>query len=81
MNNGDEKKKPSGIASGLAGIAFISQLGMTIITPIILGALVGNWIDGKLGTGMIFFLIFFILGIATGIYGAYKLIKTIDKKI
>ncbi|MDD4564472.1 MAG: AtpZ/AtpI family protein [Eubacteriales bacterium] len=79
-NNGNEKKKLSGIASGLVTIAFISQLGMTIITPIILGALAGHWLDVKMGTGIIFFLILFCLGIAGGIYGAYKLIKTIEKK-
>lgn len=79
-NNGDGKKPPSGIVSGLVTIAFISQLGMTIITPIILGALAGHWLDGKLGTGIIFFLILFCLGIAAGIYGSYKLIKTIEKK-
>lgn len=82
MSNGkeDEKKKTSPVASGLTTIAFVSQLGMSIVTPIVLGAIVGHWLDGKLGTGIIFFLILFCLGIAGGIFNAYKLIMTIDKK-
>jgi ATP synthase protein I len=82
MSNGnrDEKKKPSAIASGLTTIAFVSQLVMSIITPIVLGALAGHWLDGKLGTGIIFFLTLFCLGIAGGIFNAYKLINTIEKK-
>jgi Uncharacterized protein conserved in bacteria len=68
----DDKKKNSSFNSVLEAFAFIPQISFTIVTPIILGALAGHWLDGKLGTGMIFLLILLCLGIAGGFYGAYR---------
>lgn len=76
----NEKKNKSGLSSGLEALTLISQLGLSIAIPIVLGAVAGHWLDGKLGTGMIFFLILLCLGIAGGFVGAYRQIVTVSKK-
>lgn len=78
--NKDEKKNKSQAESGLEALALFSQLGLTMALPILLGALAGHWIDGKLGTGMIFFILLLCLGIAGGIVGAYRQIMLVTKK-
>lgn len=75
----DEKRK-SGMGAGLADLALVSQLGFAIAGPIVLGAVAGHWLDGKLGTGMIFFLILLCLGIVGGFVGAYQQIIMVTKK-
>ncbi len=75
-----ENKNTAGIGSGLEAFALISQLGMTLALPIVLGAVAGNWLDERLGTGMIFFLILLFLGIAGGLAGAYRLIADVGKR-
>lgn len=78
MSQKGEKK--AGFESGLEALALISQLGLTIGIPIVLGAVAGHWLDGKLGTGMIFFLVLLLLGIAGGFAGAYRQIIVIGKR-
>lgn len=68
-------------SSGLDAITLCSQLGLTIAVPIILGMLGGNWLDKKLGTGHVFFLILLTLGIVAGFVSAYRQVMgTIGKK-
>lgn len=74
MTDRNEKR---GMSSGLDAFALVSQLGLTIAIPIILGAVCGHWLDEKLGTGMIFFLILICLGIAGGFISAYHQIRKI----
>ena len=76
----NEKKNKSGMGSGLEALTLITQLGLTIAVPIVLGAVAGHWLDGKFGTGMIFFLTLLCLGIAGGFVGAYRQIITVGKK-
>lgn len=78
--SGNEKKNKSSMSSGLEALTLITQLGLTIAVPIVLGAVAGHWLDGKFGTGMIFFLILMCLGIAGGFVGAYRQIITVGKK-
>ncbi len=79
--NDKEKAKAgtSSSSSGLGPLVMISQLGLTTVTPIVLGAVAGHWLDGKFGTGMIFFLILLCLGIAGGFISAYRQIMTVVK--
>jgi F0F1-type ATP synthase assembly protein I len=80
MAKKDEEKKKTAMSASLESLTLISQLGLTIATPIVLGALAGHWIDGKLGTGTIFFLILLCLGIAGGVTGAYRLVMLVAKQ-
>lgn len=45
-------------------LTLVSQLGFNMITPILLCTLFGVFIDEKLGTSPIFFIILMILGVA-----------------
>ncbi|MDD3168049.1 MAG: AtpZ/AtpI family protein [Eubacteriales bacterium] len=75
----EEKNKKTGANAGLEALTLLTQLGLTMAIPIVLGAVAGHWIDGKLGTGMIFLLILLCLGIAGGIIGAYRQIMLVTK--
>lgn len=67
-------------STGYEALVLITQLGLTLATPIVLGAVAGHWIDGKLGTNMIFLVILVVFGVAAGIMGAYSQITSVIKK-
>jgi ATP synthase protein I len=83
-NSGGDKRqednKKSAIGSSLEALAIIPQVSLSIAIPIVLGAWAGHWIDQKLGTGIIFFLILLFVGIASGFYGAYSQIKMFSRR-
>ena len=56
-------------------LALMGQLGLTIAIPIVLGAIVGNFLDGTLHTSHFILLFGLLLGLISGIYGAYRLFK------
>ncbi|WP_077369529.1 AtpZ/AtpI family protein [Anaerosalibacter sp. Marseille-P3206] len=65
----------------LIGLAYITQVGLSIVTPIILGAYLGNWLDRKFHTDMIFSIVFIIIGTLAGFLNLFKLgPKNPDKK-
>jgi F0F1-type ATP synthase assembly protein I len=49
----------------MKGIALITQIGITIISTILIALFVGKKLDEWLGTGLIFTLIFLLLGVVT----------------
>lgn len=57
----------------LKNLALITQIGLSVITPIILGVYLGQFIDNKLGTNGIFSIIFIILGAGGGFMNIFKL--------
>lgn len=56
-------------------LALVTVLGFAIGVPIVLGAVVGNYLDRRYGGRGIIFAVFFILGLATGLYNGYRLLK------
>ena len=56
-------------------LSLITQIGLSIITPILLGVYLGNFIDQKLETEMIFTLIFILLGAGAGFLNLLKIAK------
>ncbi|WP_170142927.1 AtpZ/AtpI family protein [Thermosporothrix hazakensis] len=54
----------------------VGQLGFTIAIPIALLALLGYWVDGRFHTAPLFILLGLLLGLISGIFGAYRLLKT-----
>ena len=50
----------------------ILKIGFTAIFSILVGFLIGLYIDSRLGTKMVFTIVFLLLGIAGGYYAAYK---------
>lgn len=57
----------------LGNLALITQVGLSIITPILLGVYLGMFIDKKVGTEGAFAIIFIILGAIAGFMNIFKL--------
>lgn len=49
----------------MKNVALITQIGVTIISTILIALLIGKKLDEWLGTGVIFTLIFILLGISS----------------
>ena len=64
----------------LKNLALVSQIGISIITPILLGVYLGNFIDKKLGTNGVFAIILIIVGAAAGFLNIFKLTGSNDKR-
>ncbi len=54
-------------------LSLITQVGLSSITPLLMGVYIGNLIDKKIGKQGVFSIILLILGAMTGIYNIYKL--------
>ncbi|PRX35766.1 putative F0F1-ATPase subunit (Ca2+/Mg2+ transporter) [Orenia metallireducens] len=63
----------------LKALALLSQVGISIIIPIIICVWFGNKLDQWLGTNAIFLIIFTILGVITGFRSAYRLLMSTEK--
>lgn len=61
-----------------ASLALVGQLGLTIAIPIALGAIGGNFLDGFTHTRPLFVLFGLLLGLISGIYGAYRLLTKVS---
>ena len=61
--------------TGLENLILITQLGLNVVTPVLLCVVLGNWIDKK--TGLHTVLIFLILGVLSGGLSAYKMAQRI----
>jgi ATP synthase protein I len=57
-------------------LALITQLGITMVGSIVLGLLLGLWLDSHFGTKPWATLIFSLIGIGAGTFGVYRLIAT-----
>ncbi len=54
-------------------LALVSQIGISMILPIIGGVFFGNLLDNKLGTGSIFLIIFLLIGVGTSFLTLFKI--------
>ena len=75
---GDKGK--SSIDMGLEALGFVFQLGLTMAVPILLGVLLGNWLDRQFDAGKIFFFLLAGLGVFLGFYIAYRQIIPSKKR-
>jgi ATP synthase protein I len=64
------KKPPPSVWESLA---LVGQLGFTIAVPLVLGTILGNYLDGITHQKILFLLLGLLLGLIVGIYGAYRL--------
>ena len=62
----------------LKNLALVSQIGFTIITPILLGVYIGTKLDKWLKTSAIFLTIFIVMGVISGFLNAYKIIAKLN---
>lgn len=59
-------------------LGLVTQIGLTIVFAALIGALIGLFLDGKLGTKIIFTLLFILVGAAAGVWSAYQQIIKLD---
>lgn len=57
----------------LRNIALISQVGFSMIAPILVGVYLGQFIDRKVGTKGIFTIVLIIIGVGGGFVNLFKL--------
>jgi len=66
--SGAERPEPSlGARLGQIGV-----LGWSIIVPILIGLVIGRWMDRALGTGIVFSAALIMVGAAIGLWSAWK---------
>ncbi len=71
------KKPPLTVWEALGAFA---GLGFTIVVPIAVLAIGGNYLDGQIHTNHLFFLLGLLLGLISGIYGAYRLMSRVFQR-
>lgn len=59
--------------------SLITQLGISMIVPIIGCIFIGKWLDTKFGTNIIFLVIFTILGVGAAFRTLYTMVSNIFK--
>ena len=69
-NRYKKKTEPEGLGIGM-------KISLDLISPIIVGILIGLGFDKIFSTKPIFFLIFLLLGIITGFIGVIKSMKSL----
>ena len=68
------KKPPPNIWQSLGALA---GLGFTIAVPITIGTIAGSYLDSFTHTKPLFLLLGLLLGLISGVYGAYRLISRV----
>ncbi len=70
QNRFKKKPEPKGLGIGM-------KIGLDLISPIVVGILIGLGFDKIFSTKPIFFLIFLLLGIITGFISVIKSMKSL----
>lgn len=63
-----------------ARVAVIGTLGWSVSLPPVGGALLGHWIDRKLGGGVVFALLGLLLGAVAGAYALWRLWGDVNER-
>ncbi len=72
------KEKPP-LPSLWGSLGSLFGMGFTLAIPIVFFAILGGYLDGLMHTRPLFILLGLLLGLTTGIYGAYRLFKNFLK--
>lgn len=64
----------------LKNLAYLTQVAFIMLTPIIGGVYLGNWLDEKMNTSPWILLIAIILGVGTAFMSLFKFVMTVTKK-
>ncbi|MEJ1995888.1 MAG: AtpZ/AtpI family protein [Limibacillus sp.] len=67
-----ERWETEGERSLWKNLSMIGALGWLIVTPTLLGILVGSWLDRMLGSGIFFTGSFIFLGVSLGCFLAWR---------
>ncbi len=63
-----------------SGLSMLSNIGYSVLAPILVGLYIGGLIDDKVGTGGIFRVIFIVLGAAAGMLNIFKITEKYTKR-
>ncbi len=55
-------------------LVYLTQIGISMIIPILGGLFIGKFIDEKMGTTSIFMLTFIVLGVVVAFMNVYKMV-------
>lgn len=58
----------------MSTLSLVTQLGVTVVTALVLSLLLGLWLDSRLGTRPLLTLTFSLFGILIGTVGVYRLV-------
>jgi len=61
-------------------LGIVTQFGVTCAVAVWLGFLLGNWLDGLLGTRIIFSLLFALGGMISAVTSTYQLLKLMARR-
>ncbi len=61
-------------------LGIVTQFGVTCAVAVWLGCLLGNWLDGRLGTGIVFALIGALGGMISAITSTLQLMKVVNRR-
>lgn len=64
----------------MKNLVLITEVGIKLVVPIVICTILGNWIDGLIGTKWIFSIFMMIVGIASGFLSVYKLIMSLNSE-
>lgn len=68
------KKTPED-KKGMENVILITQVGINMVTPILLGLYIGKKLDGWLNTSPLLLLIFVVLGIGASFTNLFKTVE------
>jgi F0F1-type ATP synthase assembly protein I len=54
-------------------LALISQIGISMAVPILGGIFIGNFLDNKFNTGVVFLIIFAVIGIISAFISLFRI--------
>ncbi len=56
-------------------LGVLSSIGISVVLAIIIGVLIGRWLDGLFGTSPWFFFIFLFIGIVAGFRNIFVIVS------
>lgn len=59
-------------------LGLVTQIGLTIVFAVVIGTLIGLYLDRVLNTRIVFTLIFIFVGAASGIWSSYQQITKLS---
>jgi ATP synthase protein I len=65
----------------IQALAVASQFGITLVVAVVLGFFVGQWLDSRLNTGIIFTLIGVLLGLAGTVVSFVNLYRITMRRV
>jgi ATP synthase protein I len=73
-------KRTGPTVTTVQSLAVASQFGITLAVSVILGVVAGQWLDGRLNTGILFTLIGVLLGLVAAATNTVRLYRALLRK-